>query len=254
MLPNKKYENIERFLNKEMSPSEQVEFQQELDKDKGLAKGLALYQDLPKHLEGAQGSLAFNEELKIAERKYKEQKATKTGSKRNFFVIAAIILALLLSIFAWQQFSNNNKSTEIPADIPIASLWEGTAQPSANIQRSGVKEEDIAKYQNAYKLYDLGNYTEALTTLGSIASESDIYSETLLLKGVIEYQNQEYGSSIHSFDTYLTLENIEDLALWYQSLAYVQNKQNEAARKNLQKIIDNDYDKANEAKILIKQL
>lgn len=252
MIPNKEYENIERFLNEEMSPDEIVIFQKKLAEDKQLASTLALYQDVPKHLEDIQGNLNFNAELTAAAQKYKTKNNKKTPSKRNTFIIVAIIIALLLGVFGWQKLTKEKQ--QIPADVPMASLWENTVKPTANIQRSGAQDLDISKYQNAYNLYDLGDYPQALATLDSIQSDSDIYSETLLLKGVVQYENQEYGASIHTFDTYLLLGSIEDLALWYQSFAYIKNKQQDAARKNLQKIIDNDYSQAEKAKALIKQL
>lgn len=264
MIPDKKFEEIERFLNSEMTEGEQTGFEKEIAQDRELAKTVALYKDLPNHLNNIQGDLDFNTKLQSTRDNYSQTSSNPTSWKWLVIGIFTIVVTGLI----WKQFFSTDidtstnteevkeKKQTLPEGVPIASLWNDTEIPPAYITRNGAAvEADVETYQNAHQLYSKKEYIEALDLLGTITDKSNIYAETLLLKGVIQYELNEYDEAIKTYNDYIMLgAEPQDMVLWYQALAYIQVKQTDKAKYNLQRIVDNDYSKTEIAKTLLEKL
>ena len=147
---------------------------------------------------------------------------------------------------------------KIPEGVPIAGyLWDNqTDKPSSLITRSGdAISDDEQKYEDAFVKYTDKDYLGTIEILNTITEDSEIYKEVLVLKGTSQFDTGSFTEAITTFDMYLANDNfVKDKVLWYQALAYLQNGQNDAAKKNLQIIINEDYSKASWAKSVMKEL
>ena len=258
MIPDKKYEEMERYVNSEMTNDQRVSFEKEMEQNNELEKVVALYKDIPNRLNNIEADLDFNQKLQNARNNYSQTSNKSTSWKWIFISIISIVIIG----FVWKQLSNNTEKEEIqeqqnlPENVPIASLWEDTDMPPAYISRGGEGVDiDIKIYQDAHQLYAQDKFVEALTTLETIDATSKISGETLLLKGVCQYEIKQYDDAINTYGKYIELDlEPKDMVLWYQSLAFIQAKQADKAKINLQSIIDSDYSKAQIAKELLKTL
>lgn len=268
MLPNKKYEDMERYINLEMTDEERTTFELEIAESDELAKAVALYKDIPNQLQQISDDLDFNKKLQAARSKFK----TPTHSKTNPFLWAlGIILVATVGYLGYQQIKptvpiddgqeQEEKTPEefkIPEGVPIAGyLWNNkTEKPSSLITRSGdIISDDEQKYEDAFLKYTAKDYESTINLLNTITDDSEVYKEALVLKGTSQFDAGNITDAIATFDIYLANDSFtKDKVLWYQALAYLQNDQNDAAKKNLQAIIDEDYSKAGWAKSIIKEL
>ena len=258
MIPDKKYEEMERYVNSEMTNDQRVSFEKEMEQNNELEKVVALYKDIPNRLNNIEADLDFNQKLQNARNNYSQTSNKSTSWKWIFISIISIVVIG----FVWKQLSNNTEKEEIqeqqnlPENVPIASLWEDTDMPPAYISRGGEGVDiDIKIYQDAHQLYAQDKFVEALTTLETIDATSKISGETLLLKGVCLFELEKYSDAIRIYDNYIKFgTEPQDMVLWYQALACIQTNQTAKAKSNLQNIIDQDYSKSEIAKELLKTL
>jgi tetratricopeptide (TPR) repeat protein len=252
MLNKERQEQIDQYFNNEMTEAEKLAFEKLLETDKNLAQTLRLYQDMAVQLTNAEANLDLNQKLKAAQKSYQ----TTNKPPRNYLKIGLILLVVLsiLSIAWWLSSSQNAANTN--TEIPIASLWNDTEMPSANIIRSpDAIPNDIRLYQSAHAFFVKKQFNDAINLLDSIQEESNIYSKMVLLKGVCKYELGQYQEAIDIYTAYLAILNKpQDMALWYQAIAYAKNEDKANAMKNLNIIIEERYSKADEAKILLEQL
>lgn len=196
MIPDKKYEEIERFANSEMTEKERNLFEQEIAQNDELAQVVALYQDMPEQLHNIKADLDFNRKLQTARNNYVGNSSKSTSWK---WLIIGLVSAVIIGGLVWKQFFTTAESIDVeetieqqqslPEGVPIASLWKNTEMPPAYITRSGeTVEADIKTYQDAHLLYSQKNYAKALAKLNTISETSIIHGEVLLLKGVIQYE------------------------------------------------------------------
>lgn len=269
MLPDKKYEEMERYINLEMTDEERTTFELEIATSDELAKAVALYKDIPNQLQQISADLDFNQKLQEARGNFN----TSTTSKTNPMLwILGIILVAAISYFGYQQMKpaapvddeqeqgeeETPEEFKIPEGVPIAGyLWDNqTDKPSSLITRSGETiNDDEQKYEDAFVKYTDKDYLGAIELLSTVQEDSEVYKEALILKGTSQFDAGNFTEAIATFDMYLANDNfVKDKVLWYQALAYLQNDQNDAAKKNLQIIIDEDYSKADWAKSILDEI
>mgnify|MGYP000238771674 CR=1 FL=1 len=109
---HKKFEEIERFLNSEMTEGEQTGFEKEIAQDRELAKTVALYKDLPNHLNNIQGDLDFNTKLQSTRDNYSQTSSNPTSWKWLVIGIFTIVVSNFFEIVKSPlgQFSNIDNS------------------------------------------------------------------------------------------------------------------------------------------------
>jgi len=248
MLNEDKYNEIERYLSDEMSNAEKKNFEQKLTTDNKLTQTLAVYQDMSNQLQDVNDNLDFNQKLIKAAKDYQStQKPSQRGNNNRRWLIALLIIAI--GGLVWWQFLNKTETKRLPTDVPIASLWEATEMPSSTTLRgNGDVSKDEKYLSQAFGSYQNKDFTTTINYLDSIQNTASIYSKSQLLRGVAHYELKNYNEAVAAYDNYLNDKaNAEDMALWYQALAYLQNKDEAKASQNLQKIIDEDYTMASKA-------
>ena len=255
MLEEKIYQQIDQYVNNELANEELHAFEQLMSNEKDVADAVKLYKDIPNQLQDLEADLDFNEKLSAARLRHQ---STNTQSRNNWLKpLITIIIIGVIAFFIWMQlFQSSTKVNEPVFDenTPIA-MWEATEMPSGNFIRGGASDIDQDIYKTAYANFQSEHFTSALETLGQLEATSSIYTDKLLLQGVCEYELGNFDNAIQVYQEYLKQPNVaEDLALWYQAIAYLQNDQIKEARQNLQIIIDNDYSKSKEAIDILKKL
>ncbi len=271
MLPDKKYEEMERYINLEMTDEERTTFDLEIAASEELAKAVALYKDIPNQLQQISADLDFNKKLQAARGNFKTPATPKSKTNPLWWALG-IALVAIIGYFGYQQMKpavpvddeqeqreeNAPEEFKIPEGVPIAGyLWDNqTDKPSSLITRSGeVINDDEQQYEDAFVKYTNKDYLGAIELLNTVQEDSEVYKEALILKGTSQFDAGDFIEAITTFDLYLANDNfVKDKVLWYQALAYLQNNQNDAAKKNLQIIIDEDYSKADWAKSILNEM
>ena len=103
MIPDKKYEEIERYTNSEMNEMEQRSFEQEITESDELAQVVALYKDMPNQLSNIKADLDFNQKLQSARNNYSNTSNKSTSWK--WFAVGLIISVAICGLI-WKQFSD----------------------------------------------------------------------------------------------------------------------------------------------------
>ena len=244
------YDRIQAYLSDELSVAERQAFEQ------ALANDTALRQEYDAHLatEKAMEVLGFDkmeEELaalrieaeaadtKEANKEEKEPKnnpeiSEKEGSGRAWWKwIFALVLIGLLGFLAWywmHEKHSNRALAETYYELPVASSI------LRNTSKTAVKE-------GAYLALTEGNYDRAERLLTENNTNS-LDVESLLLLGVIQYENGQEKVAFETFETIKkeTVKTTEEQrvdALWYQTFVALKMGKEQQAIQNLNEIIEN---------------
>ena len=99
MIPDKKYEEMERYVNSEMTNDQRVSFEKEMEQNNELEKVVALYKDIPNRLNNIEADLDFNQKLQNARNNYSQTSNKSTSWKWIFISIISIVIKFLLPKF-----------------------------------------------------------------------------------------------------------------------------------------------------------
>lgn len=175
----------------------------------------------------------------------KQQKETKIRTLQRIFYSSAAVIAILLSItFLFPSHPSNTKLYE--EYLQLESL------PSI-VSRGSEDEKDLVKAQ---QFFEQGHYSEVINLLNEVVSNSSENSGTIYLYlGISQMELNQYEAAVSTF-TSLTESTAMDAekGYWYQALLYIKQGQTEAAKKRLQKIVDEKSFNDEKAMDLLKKL
>lgn len=256
MLEDNQYQNIERYLSNEMTERELGSFEQALKSNPKLAQTLAIYKDMPNQLEGIQGNLDFNHKLaQVAQTYRKSDESIKPKFSPNRWIWIAL-LAILMSVFIWWKYYDVPVEEPLPSDIPIAALWENTTMPSHSTLRNddSISQEE-QWLEQAFISFETKEYQATITQTDSLSENYNLYPKAQLLQGICYFELENYSKAIDTYNNYLSnANNPRDMALWYLALAQIKTAVFQDAKTTLQGIIKEDYQQAEEAKVLLLQI
>ena len=91
------------------------------------------------------------------------------------------------------------------------------------------------------------------TTTRGNATATDS-TKQLLQEASVYYQNADYPKAIEVYQTCIDLDSFRDLALWYQTFAYLKSGKEAEAIQNLELIIEEQQPNYEQAEGLLKHL
>ncbi len=229
-------ENIslfDAFLNKELSETERLNFEERLESDPGFNAAFEEFKQLENEIRDTE-VISFQNKLKEWDQAIEKNNST---SRLKLFSIAAG-LAIIFGISAMYFFSKSSEN-QILADHFI---------PYENIitTRSDV-ENNISK---GLTYYDSNNYTKAIKVFESFPNDPI----ALLYLGESQMSLMRYENAIITFKKLSSEETIfNDISMFHLALAYIGTKENDLAINTLKRI-QSSSDYYEEAKRVLRDL
>lgn len=253
------YEQIDAYLNGTLSTEEQQSFEQEMQADVALSKEVAAHKELAEMMTVIELDelMNYSKELMVeanqAEDSTKgkvvqmgEREATSSsqstssqskGRTRTLRSVLAIAAMLLLAVGAFLLMPSGQSSQQM-----AQAYWEETSPLNfPNLRGNAEVAAEQVQIKKAYDLLKDKKYQESLNVLNAMSSNAS--EEGLLMAGVCQYELGKIDNAIPLFKQVINNADAvqKDRAYWYLALAQLQKENNEAARKNLQVIVDKDY-------------
>ena len=244
---------IERFFERELSEQELADFEARLNTDNDFAKRVERFDYAHQQVE----QIYYPDEREAFKRNWakildsNEEAPPKVRTLRHYALRVAAAILLILGLGGiLNQFSLSNDNFQQLAlqnweqsEIPINMK---NVVPRGQGIPVGVIRDKIEKNYNA------GKFEETLSLLDLLGNEPD----ALFWKGMCHFQLRRMPQAVSHFDAVIQHKEggKKDLATWYQALAYLYENDRDAARKNLNIIIENKYPKARDAAQLLEQL
>ncbi len=239
------FDTIEAYLAGELKGSALADFEQQVKADTTLAAlvdehhiaqdaiELLIESDLRKELNllREKDSTRTTKVVEMPARVAPATTASGTIKRRSLFSIlaAAASVILLIGFFGSQFDSSNNLFDE---------YYDGYQMPESN--RSG-DATDVHPFAIGFEAYKAGNYEESINFFKNIPMEDKGYREAQLHLGHCYLHNENYSAASTTFGKVVESQDIRfvEKAEWYQLLALLANKQQDATFKTLlNKMID----------------
>lgn len=257
----KDYELLERFFSFSMDEKERIAMEVKLDSDPLWKEKMRRYQEVENQLGmqfGKEGE-AISEEVRngwktpvSSGRSGKSEKSPLQIKWRQILSIAAAFLMIAVVSFWIFQMNTTSNAQQLAME-----MWQQTPiQNSLSVRSENDLTTTQKQLQKALVDYANKDYQAVLTQLDDILPSSDIYAQSLLLRGQSYFGLHQMQNAIASYHSLIDLPNgnAKDLAYWLQALAYLQVDNQAAARVNLQFLIDGKYGFAPKAEELLKQM
>jgi len=223
---------IERFFERELTEDELAYFKERLDADTNFAEQVARFDYARQEVE----AIYYPDEEKNFKQKWKkvlqtpQRQTIKRKSIPYYLMRVAAVLIFVIGLIGIGRYIGMQEN-----NLQQLALqnWEKSEKDMGNgAWRGKLIDRDVI-WDNAEKSYTENRFEKTLNSLSILGDEPD----ALLWKGICHFELRQMPT-----------------ALWYQALAYLYENNTEAARKNLNLIVENTYPKANDAKELLEQL
>lgn len=244
-MKEERYILFDNYLNKELSASELISFEEKLNSDDDFKQEFKIY----KALETSLASKFENKEKEIALRKTltnlgseyikPENSAKRKGKLISLFnhkqLMVAASVALLIGFFLF----NNGE--------PVYSNFS-----NHNSLELVVRGENNDTVINAEKAFNSKNYKEALNYLMQLSNSND--TEIELHKGICFLELNLYADGDIIFDKISNGNSaFKNTATWYKALSMLKQEQFEACKHAL-KTIPKSAEEYKQAKKLLRKL
>ncbi len=161
---------------------------------------------------------------------------------------AAIAASFALLVLLNNIFNGKPKNEQIFAE------YHQSAQKITGIQIRNPEINSIIEFENAVKLFNSGQYTEAYDKFHQTAIENKNFVQALYYSGLALFESGKYSESVQVFTDVLTNFDVYHFETeWYLSLAYIKLNQMQKAVPYLNDIASQKNFYQNQAKeILLK--
>jgi len=262
-------QDIEKYLNGEMTKEETTVFLKKIDADSGAKRMLELYEEMDtvydeknwelidrnityKKVEHYENFLKSDSGEKVseailkAEHSYFEE-SRPSKIKQTLLYVGAIAAVFIAGLFLTNQFNNTINGDQLYAEY---KNW--------NVLPSLTLRDGAGDLTNIEKLFRDKRYEESLVLLKAYVSDNDqkINPQILLYLGVTQLELDQNEAAISSF-TKLRNSNTLDVpkAHWYLALCYLKLNDLEKAKSELNLLIGSNISfQQNKAKELLEKL
>jgi len=259
---------IEKYLYNELSEKEYRIFEQEVENNSDFAEEVKLSTVI---FEDTRSE--FKKTLKDSYQ-YKTSESSNSNSSRNKILYALIfVIALLVIFYIYITGIGDNTPSSTPP--PPVELEKGNSTPSeeehgtiASFVENPLLEvayeytledkkfqfkENIIINVEGYNLKDAYEKNEYENVIKKIEKIENPNSKQRFLLGLSYLYKAKYDKATQPFGSLLFDNEYKDSALWYLSIALLNDKQIEEAKGYLEDIVaSSNHDKKNEAKELLK--
>ena len=239
---------IERHNAGEMSDVEKQWFRKELDGNEKLRNEVNLRKRTDEVLK-KQNVMSLRNKLSEIESIRREAKKPVKKSKKSVYIKYAAVFAGLVLIGSIALFSGKNLDNE-----KIMKRYYKVYEPPTS-QRSAQSGMD-ADFTLALEFYNTRDYEKAAILFNKVLESKPNDMQTVLLKGVSNFEEKKYPEAKQSFDEVIDdKDNLYiDQAQWYLALCYLNTNEKEKAKQIFNVIGKEGGIYQNEAKKIIRGL
>ena len=252
MSEEEKYNIIESYLEGSLSGEALLSFEKQLARNKNLRQELQLHQDLSRTLSNSD-TLKFMDLLDKVDQEWefknqKEKKARLVILRPIIKYATAIAACTIIGLFLFTGVFSSTSSDDLYATYhqPYTMIL---ADRSANLDQQHI-EHKISGAILAYNQEQYANAALQFEKLHQTFPEKAIYqfyqAQSLLA-------NQQAADAIPLFQNLTQDSILREQINWYLSLAYVQNKDGESAKTQLQLIQKGEL-RYEEAQVILRNL
>lgn len=234
-----KYNQFDRFLNKEMSESEQDHFKAQLAKDEHLSQEFDEYKHLIGSVKELEKEQFRNQLIKRGDQFIQQEqingnnisRATKIRSlwhSKNLQKIAAaaciILLMMPVSIYFYTYTTATNQ------------LFNKYYNPYQNVVAATIRGSDKEKaIQESLQSYTAKNYEQAVSDIRNFINKNpDSKSDMGLYLGISFLETDNTEKAINTFqDVIRNGEQFEEQAKWYLAMTFLKKGETEKAKSQL---------------------
>lgn len=232
-------ELIEKYIQKRTTTEELEEINRLLVEDEEFRKDLSFHLELQNAIKQEE-----SRQLKLRLKSLELQKK----SLKTFSTLWKIAAGFVI-VFGLIWFSNQSTDYE--------KIYEANFQPYPNIAAPIVRGAETPEdaVEKAFQYYESQNYNKAAGAF-----------EELYSKEKLDYANFYYGISLMASDqvkkaieilkdpTWEIPDKYQAETDWYLALAYIKIKNKEKATSSLEKIVETDGSRSEQAKDILKKL
>lgn len=245
------YDLIQHFKEVEMTEEELLAFDQRVEKDAVLREQMTRYTVMEDFIDEQFNTLERQNTMRTHFQTLVQERKLQLVGWRTL-AMAASLAGLAIGIY-FIAMSLSKTTVQLADDY---------LKDSKNVLFSNTKAPDVELLASertliaASALVEQDSFGAALKLLQMIPNDDSIALSATLLKGQIAIAQKSWYVAIASFQTLLdTPENpYNDVALWYQALAYLQLNDLQKAKINLNRLVEEKYPQAEAAAALLEQL
>lgn len=241
---------VEKYISGEMTPKEKLWFEKELEGNDTLQREIELRRKTDQFL-SRHDVINLRNKLVDIEKARKEREAIKI-SQRKVLLRSAAVAACFIFIGSLYFALNKTSSPEsiFNKNFTVYNIG-GPVRNSVIVSNAN----DIL-YKKALSLYNQHDYTKAADILKEYIAQRPEHMEAYLLYGVASMKNNDFEEAARSFSKIINDGNnlYMDNARWYLALCYLHLKNTEAARNQLQIIVDSGSVYSTRAKKILKRI
>jgi len=239
---------IERYNAGEMSDTEKQWFQKELDGNEKLRNEVNLSKRTDEILKN-QKVMSLRNKLSELENQRNAVKNPVKDSKKPAYIKYAAVIAGLILIGSLTLFSGKHLSSK-----EIVNQYYKAYEPPTS-QRSAQSGTD-ADFTLAMEFYNIHDYDNAAILFTKVLENKPNDMQTLLLKGVANFEEKKYPEAKQSFGRVIDdKDNLYiDHAKWYLALCYLNTNETEKAKQLFEFIGKESGIYQNDAKKIVRDL
>jgi tetratricopeptide (TPR) repeat protein len=239
---------IERYIAGEMGDDEKLWFERELEGNEHLRTEIDLRKKTDLVLKN-QNIIGLRNKLSEIEKKRKEADVSVVKAAKPVYIRYAAVITALVIIGSAILFTGRSKSTD-----EVISTFYKSYEPLAD-QRSGESVVN-ADFTLALEFYNTNDYENAALFFSKVLESNPKDMQSVLLKGVSNFEDQKYPEAKISFSTVIDDNNnlFIETARWYLALCYVKTNDTDKAISQLQGIVNDNGIYSKDARKIIRKL
>lgn len=228
-MPDTNFENIELYLNNELSADERKEFETKLETDKQLQEQLQTYKEINNILIRRIDALENEQDLrKILSRKQAEYfttepKVVPINKHRNTrWLYTAVAAAAILILLLWSPWQQN-----------ILSNYGHVKMTNPTVRGNGQNH----RMTDAARLFNNGKYKDAFPLLDSAVHADPANAQHLFYRGVTLLHLKEETKAQQDLKAVFDGQSIYQYeAAYFMAISYLKKGHKDSCRIWLQKI------------------
>jgi len=239
---------IEKYLAGEMSEEERKWFENELEGNNILRAEVNLRKKTDQVLKD-QNIISLRNKLSSIEKKRREVSIDARNSRKPMYIRYAAAIVVLAVIGSAILFTGNKAGT----DEIVSQLYKAYEPPAS--QRSGLISEN-ADFTLALEFYNTNDFANAALFFSKVVESNPKDMQSVLLKGVSNFEDQQYPEAKLSFSTVIDDNNnlFIETARWYLALCYIKTKETDKAVKQLTSITNEGGIYSKDARKILRKL
>jgi len=240
---NTNFTLIDKYFKNELTASDQVEFNQQLDSDPVFAEEFAFQRSMHIYSEGIQHKAQLTQKLNNLGQEFFTKEAKPKSAKiikNKFFRVLVSAAAIGLLLIMFNPFSSQD-------------LYQNFAQ-HRNLALI-VKSDNSDWAKKAEHDFNTQNYNQAIVDLNAYLKENPNHQRALLALGISHLETNQTEEAIQIFSKIKAGNStLNNYGTWYLALTYVKNKDFEKANQLLKEIPSSDKGLYAQAQKLMKEL